>query len=343
VSALGQKGQVVLKILTAVVPCYNSEDYMSRCIEALLTGGDAMEIIVVDDGSSDATGAIADRYARENPQIVRAIHQPNGGHGAAINTGLAAATGTYFKVVDSDDWLDPAALQKALAILQTPTVDMLIANYVYDKVGKRHKRAMRYRHHLPENRIFGWDNVHLPTGKYLLMHSVIFKTVILQKMNLTLPRHTFYVDNLFVFEPLPHIQTMQYVDVDLYHYFIGRADQSVNENVMIKRIDQQLRVNRGMITYYAQVKPANKRLDRYMRSYVAIVTGISSIVLLNDGSAESLAQLRGLWHFMRVNDEPLYRSVRHSVVGRGINLPGRYGRQMTLSFYHLLQRFYSFN
>ena len=92
-----------MKLLTVTVPCYNSQDYMENCINSLLPGGDKVEIIIIDDGSKDATGAIADRYAEQYPNIVRVIHQENGGHGEGINQGLKHATGKYFKVVDSDD------------------------------------------------------------------------------------------------------------------------------------------------------------------------------------------------------------------------------------------------
>ena len=92
-----------MKLLTVTVPCYNSQDYMEKCIESLLRGGERVEIIVIDDGSKDNTGAIGDRYAAQYPEMVKVIHQENGGHGAGINAGLKAATGKYFKVVDSDD------------------------------------------------------------------------------------------------------------------------------------------------------------------------------------------------------------------------------------------------
>ena len=92
-----------MKLLTVTVPCYNSQDYMERCIDSFLPGGEDVEIIIVDDGSTDRTGEIADEYARKYPEIVRVIHQENGGHGAGLNAGINHATGLYFKVVDSDD------------------------------------------------------------------------------------------------------------------------------------------------------------------------------------------------------------------------------------------------
>ena len=104
-----------MKLLSIAIPCYNSEAYMRNCIESLLPGGDEVEILIVDDGSvKDNTAQIADEYEARYPGICRAIHQENGGHGEAVNAGLRAATGIYFKVVDSDDWVNAEAYKASL-------------------------------------------------------------------------------------------------------------------------------------------------------------------------------------------------------------------------------------
>ena len=107
-----------MKLLSIAVPCYNSQDYMEKCIQTLLVGGDEVEILIVDDGSSDRTAEIADRLESEHQGIIRAIHQPNKGHGGAVNTGLENATGLYFKVVDSDDKVKPSAYKSILDVLR---------------------------------------------------------------------------------------------------------------------------------------------------------------------------------------------------------------------------------
>ena len=235
-----------MKLLSIAVPCYNSEAYMGKCVESLLAGGADVEILIVDDGSTDKTGNIADEYEAKYPGIVKAIHQENGGHGAAVNTGLSHASGLYFKVVDSDDWVKESAYQKILQTLReaagaNPVLDMLISNFVYEKEGEKKHKVMKYHHALPKDRLFTWDEVrHFHKGQYILMHSVIFRTKLLKECGLRLPEHTFYVDNLFVFEPLPYVKTMYYLDVNFYRYYIGREGQSVNEQIMISRIDQQI-------------------------------------------------------------------------------------------------------
>ncbi len=128
------------KLITFAVPCYNSAAYMRHCIETLLSAGEQAEIILVDDGSvKDDTPAICDEYAAKYPTIVKAIHQENGGHGEGVNQGIRNATGLYYKVVDSDDWLDTDALKKVLARLTTLVArgtapDLMICNYVYEHV-----------------------------------------------------------------------------------------------------------------------------------------------------------------------------------------------------------------
>ena len=128
-----------MKLLSIAIPCYNSAAYMDNCIKSLLPGGDEVEILIVNDGSTkDNTAEIADRYEKEYPGICKAIHQENGGHGEAVNAGLRNATGVFFKVVDSDDWVNHEAYMKVLEtsrnfVYGKDTIDMLITNFVYEK------------------------------------------------------------------------------------------------------------------------------------------------------------------------------------------------------------------
>lgn len=103
-----------MKLLTITVPCFNSESYLKRCLDSLVMGGKDVEIIVVNDGSTDRTGEIAESYAKRFPDLVTAVHKENGGHGSGVNTGLRLASGKYFKVVDSDDWLEEDAYRELL-------------------------------------------------------------------------------------------------------------------------------------------------------------------------------------------------------------------------------------
>ena len=338
-----------MKILSVAIPSYNSQDYMSKCIESLLPGGEDVEILVVDDGSKDDTARIADEYEAKYPGIVRAIHQENAGHGGAVNTGIANATGFYFKVVDSDDWVDPEAYEKVLETLKGFVrdelfVDMLLCNYVYEKEGAKNKKVIDYVSALPQNQVMGWEDANrFHMGQYILMHSVIYRTELLKNSGMKLPEHTFYVDNLYVFEPLPYVETMYYLNVDFYRYYIGRSDQSVNEKIMIKRIDQQLKVNHIMIDYMANRDITNVKLKNYMYNYLEIITAISSIFLIASGSRDSIRKKKELWRYMKKKDAKLYYKLRHRFLGVTLNMPGYGGRSFALMIYKIAHRIFGFN
>ena len=339
-----------MKLLSIAVPCYNSEGYMRNCIESLLPGGDEVEIIIVDDGSTkDRTAEIADEYAAKYPGIVKAVHQENGGHGQAVNTGLKHATGLYFKVVDSDDWLDkenyPKVLDKlAELVREGKNVDMMLCNYIYDKQGVKHKKAIRYANVFPQDQVFTWkDAKHFHLGQYILMHSVIYRTQMLKNCGLELPQHTFYVDNIFVYYPLPYVKNLYYMDLDLYHYFIGRSDQSVNEQVMIGRVDQQIKVNKIMIDQYDLRTIQNPKLRKYMTSYLDIMMTVSSIMLIRSGTQESLDKKKDLWQYLKKKDTGLYYKLYFGIFGRAMNIPGKGGRKVSVLAYKLANKVMGFN
>ena len=340
-----------MKLITFGVPCYNSAAYMDKCIKSLLVAGEEAEIILIDDGSKDETPAIADRWAREYPDIIRVIHQPNGGHGEGVNQGLANASGLYYKVVDSDDWLDKDSLLAVMAKLRRiaamkKPLDMIICNYVYEHVEDNTQKVVRYKNVFPVNRPFTWRHTRpfLP-GQFLLMHSVIYRTQLLRDCGLKLPKHTFYVDNVFVYQPLPWVESMIYYDLDLYRYFIGRADQSVNESVMVKRVDQQLRVTRYMIDCQDldALPPEQARLRSYMIQYLSVMMAISGIFLILDGSDEAKAKKAELWDYLRAHvSKRVYRRIKLSLGGlTDLRFPG--GDKVTVLGYRLARKVVKFN
>ena len=338
-----------MKLLSVVIPCYNSQEYMKYCIESLLPGGEDVELLIVNDGSSDKTSEIANEYAKAYPSIIRAIHQINGGHGEAVNTGIKNATGLYLKVVDSDDWVDTRAYLKILNILKELTnenksIDMFISNFVYEKEGSKFKKVMKYDDVLPEGKIFTWDDIgKFKKGQYILMHSVIYRTQLLRNCNLVLPKHTFYVDNLFVYIPLKYVKDIYYLNVDFYRYFIGREDQSVNESVMIKRIDQQIKVNKLMIDTVDLQSIENENIYRYMINYLEIITVVSGVLLIRSGMRENLEKKKELWRYIKEKDIKVYRRLRYGIMGRMLNLPGTPGRKMCIGAYKISQKIVGFN
>ncbi|MDR0347371.1 MAG: glycosyltransferase [Coriobacteriales bacterium] len=341
------------KLITFTIPCYNAAAYMDRCVTSILGGAqnslERIEILIVNDGSNaDDTAAKADAWQEKHPTIIRAIHQENGGHGEAVNAGLRQAKGRYFKVVDADDWLDEEALALVLVRLKwlaVSNLDLLITNYVYEKLDEGKRTAIRYNGVLPEGRIFGWSEVGtFKPQQNLLMHAVIYRTEMLRSIGLELPKHLFYVDNIFVYVPLPAVKTIFFLDLDLYRYYTGREGQSVNETTMVSRVDQQLSVTRIMIdAFHLREDAIDDRLRKYMIHYLTMMMTVCSVLLRLSDLPDAEEQRRAIWTYLKEKDPTLYPKIRGGILGLASNLPGRTGRTITLSGYRLAQKIFRFN
>lgn len=338
-----------MKLLTIVIPCYNSAEYMERAVKSALTGGNDVEIIIVDDGSTDDTLKLAKDFEKEYPEIVRAIHKENGGHGSAVNTGLSLASGLYFKVLDSDDWFDETAFKKVLTLLKDlledgNPIDMLICNYVYEKLDIKKIKVMSYSHALPKNQILSWKQIKsFKMHQNLIMHSIIFRTKLLRDCNLVLPEHTFYVDNIFAYVPLPHVKTLYYLDVNLYRYYIGRNDQSVNESVMIGRIDQQIKVTKILIDSHNLMNVKDVPLRKYMIKYLAMMMIVSSALLVKEGSLESITKREELWSYLKNANKTVYYIISCRKMGYPLQMKSKSGRRVIIWGYHIFRQIYGFN
>lgn len=342
------------RVLTFAIPCYNSAEYMDKCIQSILDGADGaddIQIVIVDDGSTkDDTPAKADEWAERHPDIIEVVHQENGGHGAAVLAGLAEARGTFFKVVDSDDWLDAESLGTLLSTIRETeaahaNIDLFVTNYVYEHVVDGTQHAVGYRGILPQDRVFGWREVgHFGMTRNLLMHALCYRTNTLRDANVPLPSHTFYVDNIYAWVPLPYCDRLYYLDVDMYRYFIGREDQSVNEKVMAGRIDQQRRITRIMMKAYHPYRDiAVAQLRSYMVNYFVIMMAICSIFSMLSEQPDAKEEVERLWRDLRDYDRRLWRRCRWGIVGQGTNLPGFVGRKTSLSLYRIASRLVKFN
>lgn len=342
------------KTITFGIPCYNASQYMDTCVSSILEGSEYAEdvqVVIVDDGSTkDDTWAKAQDWERRHPGLVKAVHQENGGHGQAVLCALAHADGDYFKNVDSDDWVDAGALKALLRLLRRfeeldDHVDLVITNYVYEHVEDHTSHAVGYRHALPSGRVFSWNEMgHFNKSEYLLMHALTYRTETLRSAHLRMPAHTFYVDNIYAYVPFPKCHSLYYLDVDLYRYFIGREDQSVNEKVLTSRIDHYWRVARVMWeAYHLYDDVESVRLRDYMMSYLTMIMAICSVFSLKSDRPDAEEQMGRLWADLKAYDERMYRAARYGIVGVAANLPGALGHEVTLLGYRIAQKIMKFN
>ena len=338
------------KTLTITVPCYNAQDYMEKCLKTLITGAPRVDIIIIDDGSKDDTGLIADRWAEKFPESIRVHHQENGGHGEGINQGLKLAKGRYFKVVDSDDWLDEKALQQVLdkldALDKNGGVDLMVCNYVYTHADPKDNTTIRFGNVFPEGETpVGWSGIKgLNMKQYLTMHACIFSVRALRESGVVLPKHTFYEDDLFAYAPLPYVKKLCYMNVDLYRYLIGREGQTVSEATMCKNYHHQLLCNR-LIFDCADVDKILKtepKLGRLMVHELVTMCCSSAVFARMNGSPKAEKELYDLLDHIEAGGH-VGKKLRRRSLASFLCIPGRFGRALCVNGYRMARRVVSFN
>ena len=335
------------KLLTVAVPCYNSEGYMRGCIDSLLIGGEEIEIIIIDAGSTDATGEIADAYAAEHPETVKVIHQENGGHGEGINQGVRHARGRYFKVVDSDDALSedlPALLDALKTCERKGGVDLAVTNYYYEHTDARGDRSIDYSSALPRGRIFEWrDTRRFRIHQLLTIHSCTFRTDLLREWDEPLPRRVFYEDNLMICKTMPRVKRIYYLPLDLYRYRIGRPDQSVQEAALIKRYQHQILVSEQCFIACELDSIKEPRLKRYLKHELFILFGMAIMFTRLNRSDKADAELVKMWKRCIRHNEKWGKHFRYRSPLALICLGGSFGRAIAIFFYRMANKIVRFN
>lgn len=220
------------KLLTIVIPTYNTEEYLPRCIESLIVPRfmDRLEILVIIDGSPDNSLEVARKYEILYPETIKVIDKPNGGHGSAINKGVELATGIYFRVLDSDDWFDTLEFEHYIEKISKIDVDMVLTPVTIEYVFENRKKELAFKN-IDFDFIYDaneFDYTNFVLDKLNTMARTTYRTRIIRDSKLILPENTFYVDVLYSLCVMAYVDNFIFIDTNIYHYFIGRADQSVN-------------------------------------------------------------------------------------------------------------------
>lgn len=242
-----------MKILSISVAAYNAEKWIKKCLDSFICDEilDGLEVIVVDDGSKDGTSTIVQQYVSKYPHSFKLINKENGGHGSTINTSIQIAHGKYFKIVDSDDWVEKNGLIDLVRKLGEMDVDAVLSPYytVYAENDKR--EHTEYAEGLNENYQNKILNINKMNVRWKLsMHSVTFRTKLLQDNFIPIDEKYFYVDQEYMVFYLNKVKTVFLSDIPVYDYLLGTIEQSMNFSNMIKRRDQHLTVCKTILTYY---------------------------------------------------------------------------------------------
>lgn len=242
-----------MKLLTLVVPAYNMQEYVSHNIEQVLAAScrNDIDLLIVNDGSTDSTKKIVESYVTRFPSIVRCITKNNGHYGSAVNWGIDNAQGRFLKIVDSDDWVNPKGLDTLVAFLSSHSdVDLVLTDYV--KVFEDNSLLVKGVDDAPENTVFEFTNHRLTP---FLMHAMTVQTKLLREHHIRLDEGVLFTDEEFSVYPLPYVKTVAYLPTVVYEYRLDRSGQSVD----LARIDKNMSDNYFVVS---QIIDWHAKLDR---------------------------------------------------------------------------------
>lgn len=307
------------KLLTVSIAAYNVEKYIKECLNSFIDKSfmDDIEVLVINDGSVDNTALIADRYQKKYPDTFRVINKENGGHGSAVNCGIAEAKGKYFKTVDGDDWVDKRAFKELIDFIKVTDVDVISTDYWWvddatkDKIKKIENtfKGIKYR------KKYLFDNV--CSDIYINIHAMTIKTEILQNNNITLDKHCFYVDAEYVLFPVPYINTIAFLKKPVYMYRLGLSTQSMDILNMQKNCSHHEKVTRRIIGLYNSSNKKNLSYSKrkYLEKAVAkLVTSQIKIYLSYPASPEMKRKIVKLDRGMQKKYPQIYKKMTNKAI-----------------------------
>lgn len=300
------------KVLTVLIPVYNTEKYIKRCLDSVLLKeiSQFIEVLIVSDGSKDNSIKIAKKYLKEFPDALKIIEKENGGHGSTINVGIQNAKGKYFKVLDSDDWFDSYNFIKLVEKLKLEQSDLVVTNYRQEHTYSGKSVFLQYKD-LEDAKKYKFDSFDLEKldGEYFVMATSTYKTSILKKAGVKLMEKTFYVDMQYNLMPITEVNNFTYYDLDIYRYFIGRPEQSVNVQSFVKNKNDHDKVLRFMVSFYEKNKEKmseNKKM--YIKTIInyTLFTHYTIFCKYDKGGKKTYQQIKEFDQFLKDTSLELY-------------------------------------
>lgn len=288
-------------LLTITVPCYNVEQWLDQTLasmaEARFEG--RLEVLIINDGSTDHTEAIAQNYVSAFPQIFRLISKENGGHGSGINTGIREASGTYFRVVDGDDWVDPDALDALLTFLEKASADLVIDQKCEHNITTGLSEVFLLPQALKSVSAASWESLcrDPEVCSYVMLHTLSVRTDLLRSSGVRVLEHVFYEDIEYIIKSTASASSAAVFPGVIYQYRVGNAAQSVYYANYVRRFDHHEKVTEEMIRFAEAFEGESWRKDYvYYRVRLLIHTHLKIALIYDEDrgrGAKRASEFRG--------------------------------------------------
>ena len=289
-------------LFTFVIPAYNGSPFIDESIHSLINERIMetnihlfYEIIVINDGSTDNTVSKAEKLAKKwnkktRENFIRVIDKPNGQYGSVINRGIQESNGVYFKVLDVDDTFHLTSLIELVQVTHglKKKPDVIFTDYTFEKIGSNEKHLQTLRNSFDPYELFEIQELKWPKD-LITMHSVIYRLDLLKAINYKQIEGVYYSDSQYSLIPLEYANTVYYMDIPLYRYYIGRGEQSINMKVMVKNRLHQLKVLERIWTEVNFKFDKSKNLHKYYRTVMKQMLQWQTLLVTYDKSIKGKA------------------------------------------------------
>jgi len=303
------------KLLTIVIPTYNMQAYLNRCLDSLVVCDSLIgliEVLVVNDGSRDDSSAIAHKYEESYPQSFRVIDKENGNYGSCVNRGLAEAKGKYIKVLDADDWFDKKEFERYLKCLESVDADMVLTAFNIVN-GSDNVASQAYKPHLESLKEYDFQQLGYQDVGVWMMHAVTYKVQMLRGIGYRQTEGISYTDTEWTYIPLFAVKSVVYLDCVVYQYLVGREGQTMDSAVLLKSVWQHEHLAKRLIEHVEALPEESRRGFSYVtteRQIEYLVNLVFKTCLIKQNDAQfNNEKLTEFDHFVLQHRPKLYRAL----------------------------------
>lgn len=302
-------------VLSVVVASYNVEKYLDKCLTSFSDErfNQLLQVIVVNDGSTDSTAEIAEKYVQKYPSIFELVNKKNGGHGSAVNVGIENARGRYFRIVDGDDWVDTDNLYSLLCYLKDSDADLVVDEKREVNMETGDTEFFRLPGVVQINQNYKFEDICniSEISPYIMIHTLSIKTEILKSNHIRLLEGIFYVDIEFIIKSTVHAKTIEFLDLEIYQYLVGNVNQSVNYRNYVKRYSHHEQVTKELIAF-ATSHTCTGVLRQYLDTRICLLinTHMNISLIYNENRREGLKQAREFRQYLKQANSNYYNATK---------------------------------